>query len=106
MAQLSTKVKLYLESKGKTYDSESKNFYLIDNEVGKWEIDGVSKPTDSELDALESQADSEDATNEILKNRKNDYPSIPDQLDALYHAGVFPANMAARIKETKDKYPK
>ena len=106
MAQLSTKVKLYLESKGKTYDSESRNFYLIDNEVGKWEIDGVSKPTDSELDALESQADSEDATNEILKNRKNDYPSIEDQLDALYHAGVFPANMAARIKETKDKYPK
>ena len=45
-------------------------------------------------------------SNEILKNRKNDYPSIPDQLDALYHAGVFPANMAARIKETKDKYPK
>jgi len=44
--------------------------------------------------------------NLIISNRKNDYPEIGDQLDALYHAGVFPANMAARIKETKDKYPK
>ena len=34
------------------------------------------------------------------------YPSIGDQLDALYHAGVFPADMAAKIKEVKDKYPK
>jgi regulatory protein YycI of two-component signal transduction system YycFG len=38
--------------------------------------------------------------------RQAEYPPIGDQLDALYHAGVFPANMAARIKETKDKYPK
>ena len=43
---------------------------------------------------------------EYARNRKIDYPDIGDQLDALYHAGVFPANMAARIKETKDKYPK
>ena len=40
------------------------------------------------------------------EKRKAAYPDIGDQLDALYHAGVFPANMAARIKETKDKYPK
>ena len=43
---------------------------------------------------------------EYARNRLTDYPDIGDQLDALYHAGVFPANMAARIKETKDKYPK
>ena len=34
------------------------------------------------------------------------YPSIGDQLDALYHAGVFPEEMANKIKEVKDKYPK
>jgi hypothetical protein len=38
--------------------------------------------------------------------RKSEYPAIGDQLDALYHAGVFPADMAARLKEVKDKYPK
>ena len=38
--------------------------------------------------------------------RSMEYPSIGDQLDALYKAGVFPADMAAKIKAVKDKYPK
>ena len=31
---------------------------------------------------------------------------IGDQLDALYKAGAFPDDMAAKIKAVKDKYPK
>jgi hypothetical protein len=38
--------------------------------------------------------------------RAAEYPPIGDQLDALYHAGVFPAAMTASIKAIKDKYPK
>lgn len=38
--------------------------------------------------------------------RQGEYPSIGDQLDALFHAGVFPAEMAAQIQAVKDKYPK
>lgn len=34
------------------------------------------------------------------------YPSIGDQLDSLYHAGVFPEEMASKIREVKEKYPK
>jgi len=40
------------------------------------------------------------------ENRMKEYPSIGDQLDALYHAGIFPEEMAAKIKAVKDKYPK
>ena len=40
------------------------------------------------------------------KKRTTEYPSIGDQLDALFHAGVFPAEMAAQIQAVKDKYPK
>jgi len=40
------------------------------------------------------------------KKRKTEYPSIGDQLDALFHAGVFPTDMAAQIQAIKDKYPK
>ena len=40
------------------------------------------------------------------ENRVAEYPSIGDQLDSLYHAGVFPAAMTASIKAIKDKYPK
>jgi hypothetical protein len=39
-------------------------------------------------------------------SRTTEYPSIGDQLDALFHAGVFPAGMAAVIQAVKDKYPK
>ena len=38
--------------------------------------------------------------------RKAEYPSVGDQLDALFHAGLFPADMAAKIQAVKDKYPK
>lgn len=38
--------------------------------------------------------------------RASEYPSIGDQLDALFHAGVFPEDMAAQIQAVKDKYPK
>jgi len=43
---------------------------------------------------------------EYQRNRAREYPSIQEQLDALYHAGVFPAEMAARIQAVKTKYPR
>ena len=38
--------------------------------------------------------------------RKPLYPAIGDQLDALYHAGVFSAEMTAKLKKVKDDNPK
>lgn len=43
---------------------------------------------------------------EYQRNRANEYPSIQEQLDALYHAGKFPPEMASRIRAVKEKYPK
>lgn len=40
------------------------------------------------------------------EQRAQAYPSIGDQLDALYHAGVFPADMAAKLLEIKTRFPK
>ena len=40
------------------------------------------------------------------QKRKDAYPDIGDQLDALYHAGVFPDDMAAQLKAVKDANPK
>lgn len=34
------------------------------------------------------------------------YPPIGDQLDALFKAGVFPADMAIQLQAVKDAYPK
>ena len=43
---------------------------------------------------------------EYQRNRAREYPSIQEQLDALYHAGVFPTAMAERIRAVKAKYPR
>jgi len=44
--------------------------------------------------------------NAYKDKRAGAYPPIGDQLDALFHAGVFPAEMAAKLQAVKDKYPK
>lgn len=44
--------------------------------------------------------------NKYQRDRKVEYPDIGDQLDALYHAGVFPEDMAAKLKAVKEKHPK
>lgn len=38
--------------------------------------------------------------------QEREYPPIGDQLDALFHAGAFPAEMAAKIQAVKDAHPK
>ena len=50
-------------------------------------------------------ADAEDeATLTYADRRKSEYPTIPDQLDDIYHNGIDA--WKATIKVTKDKYPK
>ena len=71
-----------------------------------WEDEKVSKPSEDVLRAEVVRLQSiQDAEIYRLK-RAPEYPSIGDQLDALFHAGVFPPEMAAQIQAVKDKYPK
>ena len=50
-------------------------------------------------------ADAEDeAAKTYVEKRKSEYPTIPDQLDDIYHNGIDA--WKATIKVTKDKYPK
>jgi len=53
-----------------------------------------------------SKADIKTKMEEIayIKKRENEYPSVVDQLDDIYHNGVD--GWKATIKTTKDKYPK
>tara|TARA_R100000995_G_C3360622_1_gene67247 strand:- start:46 stop:330 length:285 start_codon:yes stop_codon:yes gene_type:complete len=41
-----------------------------------------------------------------VEKRQEEYPSIGDQLDMIYHAGVGGDTFQAAIKAVKDKYPK
>jgi hypothetical protein len=60
-------------------------------------------------DAEEAQRTAERtelARTKYQRDRAAEYPAIGDQLDALFHAGVFPAEMAAVLQAVKNKYPK
>ena len=67
----------------------------------------VSELSDEEYDAkitaLATQKDY-DANQSYKDKRAAEYPSIPDQLDDIYHNGIDA--WKETIKATKDKYPK
>lgn len=43
---------------------------------------------------------------EYQQSRAKEYPTISDQLDAMFHAGMLPETLMAQIREIKNKYPK
>jgi len=75
------------------------NVTVIDGDVA-YDKDG------NEVEIDQSKIDAWVDPDEYKFKRQFEYPDIGDQLDALYHAGVFPEDMANQIKAVKDKYPK
>jgi len=71
-----------------------------------WADEVQTQPTDAEIQAEITRLQEEYDKNKYQRDRRSDYPDIGDQLDALYHAGAFPEDMAAKLKAVKDKYPK
>lgn len=76
-------------------NSDEAKIIIFDND--EWLIIDKPEPFVEEVD---------DGMEEWERLRRFNYPNIGDQLDALYHAGVFPEEMAAQIKAVKDLYPK
>jgi hypothetical protein len=63
-------------------------------------------PTEEEVGAEIQRLQAEYDAQFYRQERAAQYPPIGDQLDALFHAGVFPAEMAAQIQAVKDQFPK
>lgn len=72
----------------------------------EWLNDLEQKPTEDEIATEMARVQAEFEAKEYARKRAPEYPPIGDQLDALFKAGVFPADMAAKIQAVKDKYPK
>lgn len=111
MDNLYLKTKLYLEANSKTVAEFDSNIVLQNDGSGDyiktWNVSGVSKPTDSELNALASNATTELNNHVIRKTRKTAYGDIGEQLDLLYKdlvAGKLDATgeWAKKIKAVKD----
>ncbi|MBN88007.1 hypothetical protein CMO95_00190 [Candidatus Woesearchaeota archaeon] len=106
MAQLSTKIKLYCEANGVSNVDFMNDVMLQDDGQGayikEWNLD-IAQPTDTQLSAQESAANTEEANNTVRATRRAAYGDIGDQLDEIYKDIDA---WKARIKSVKDDNPK
>ena len=104
MKNLANKIELYL---GRKPDFTSE--VILQNDSGtdyikEWNISSEkSKPTDAQLNALESEATKLENNNKIRATRKSLYGDIGDQLDEIFKDID---TWKARIQKIKDDNPK
>jgi hypothetical protein len=85
MAQLSTKIEIYLERKVDFL----KEVILRDDGVGdgsyiwEWNV-AETQPTQEQLDSLDAQATTQESFNRVNATRRTEYGSWNDQLDMQY----------------------
>jgi len=108
MAQLSTKIKMYCDANGVSEVDFTKDVMLQDDSDGKgayikeWNL-SISEPTDAQLSAQETAADTEEANAQVRSTRRTAYGDIGEQLDEIYKNID---SWKARIKSIKDANPK
>ena len=108
MANLSTKIKMYCDANGVSEVDFIKDVMLQDDSDGngayikEWNLD-IAQPTDAQLSAQESAADTEEANNVVRSTRRTAYGDIGEQLDEIYKDID---GWKARIKSIKDANPK
>ena len=94
MASLSSKIKQYASDNGVASVDFIKDVLLQDDSNGKgpyiktWNVSGVAKPTDEQLNAVDSAADLEERQNAVRSTRRNAYGDLGSQLDMQYHDSV------------------
>ena len=108
MANLSTKIKMYCEANGVSNVDFLKDVMLQDDSDGngayikEWNLD-IAQPTDAQLSAHETAANTEEANATVRSTRKAAYGDIGEQLDEIYKDIDA---WKARIKSIKDANPK
>ena len=108
MANLSTKIKLYCEANGVSEVDFMKDVMLQDDSDGngayikEWNLD-IAQPTDAQLSAHETAANTEEANANVRSTRRTAYGDIGEQLDEIYKDIDA---WKARIKSSKDANPK
>tara|TARA_Y100000034_G_C6786995_1_gene352107 strand:+ start:611 stop:937 length:327 start_codon:yes stop_codon:yes gene_type:complete len=107
MAQLYSKVKLYLEANSKTWQEEEDNIILQNDGSGDyihtWNVSGLAKPTDEQLTPYDAAGDTAEANGRVNKTRRKKYGNWQNQLDEIYHDIDA---WKARIQQIKSENPK
>ena len=105
MAQLSTKVKKYLDANSKTWD-DAKVSLQNDGSgdyIKSWSYD-IAEPTAEQLATYESSATTEENNNIVIRNRKSEYGTTEHQIENIIENGLSAEQ--TRVQAIKDKYPK
>jgi len=71
-----------------------------------WEDDAGLRPSDEVIIAEQQRLYSVLMLDDVRQKRAPEYPSIGDQLDALWKGGEAAAEMLAKVQAVKAKYPK
>ena len=103
MAQLSTKIKQYVNAE---VDFTSDVLLQDDGNgeyIKEWNLD-IAQPTQEQLDALETQAQTYENNQQIIATRKKLYGSWESQLEEIYDDGID--SWKARIQQIKISNPK
>ena len=108
MSSLNSKIKIYLKNNSKNYEDEKYNYQLEDDGTGAiiklWNVDNLTKPTDAQLNALSSQAETLEKNAIVVANRQKEYGSIAKQLEYITENGLDA--WQTKVQEIKTKYPK
>tara|TARA_R100001510_G_C7536796_1_gene125991 strand:- start:19 stop:345 length:327 start_codon:yes stop_codon:yes gene_type:complete len=84
MSNLPNKIRLYLD---REVDFRKDVIVQDDGQgqyIKEWNVDGVAKPTDAQLDALSSQAETLENNAKIDLKRRTEYLSWQDQMEMIY----------------------
>ncbi len=103
MAQLSTKIKLYVDA-----EVDFLNDVILQDDgngayIKEWNL-YIAQPTQAQLDALETQAQTYENNQQIIFTRKKLYGSWESQLEEIYDNGID--SWKARIQQIKTDNPK
>jgi len=104
MINLTNKIKAYL---GRTPDFETEVKLQNDtgtNYIKEWNATDKPKPTDAQLDALSSQAETLENNAIAVANRQKEYGSIASQIEFITEKGL--EAWKTNVQSIKTKYPK
>ena len=72
--------------------------------IKEWNVDGVAKPTDAQLNALSSQAETLENNNQAVSNRQKEYGTVAKQIEFITEKGL--EAWKTNVQAIKTKYPK
>jgi hypothetical protein len=105
MAELSSKIIIYVGN-----DVNFRQDVILQDDgdgvvyIAEWNLDSPAKPTDAQLNALNSDADDYEYNLNQIAKRKAEYGSFEQQMENIMENGVTAEKN--RVQAIKDKYPK